>query len=340
MPKKYYFISLLVLSTWISALPAVSFDCKQASSYVEKEICADNNPYPHSLSWLDDELNKAYQSILLRSINPEIIKREQRKWLKSRNKCESIQCIKGAYRNRLNSLHRSIRWPMKMVPSYGRTVESNIFPNEDTKLSILRTMISRNQIRFGLNTADKYCTKLAEDLGDKYRVKAIEPDIKTLSAYDPALSKLRKCDDKDPEDVNADPKIFYGGIGTLGQPPYRFYKINIDKKELNGKEDVLYHERGKSFSVPGAIVGRTGYTWIDLNNCIVKEEIGNVGEAWQKNTYKNIVSKIYRFNLIAKYHNEYLVIFVNPSLDKQENTTYQLLATRFNNQQPRLCYWK
>jgi uncharacterized protein len=79
---------------------AASFDCSKELSRVEKTICQDKE-----LSNLDDQLTVAYREALLNSTNQEIIKREQRRWIKvKRNRCHDTNCLRDAYTNRLKQL--------------------------------------------------------------------------------------------------------------------------------------------------------------------------------------------------------------------------------------------
>lgn len=84
------------------AVCAASFDCDKASGVIEKKICAES-----SLSALDDELIFSYIKTLDAADKPDVVKREQREWLRlTRNKCESSECIENAYRQRLEALNR------------------------------------------------------------------------------------------------------------------------------------------------------------------------------------------------------------------------------------------
>lgn len=83
---------------------AASFDCNKASSEVEKMICRDSE-----LSALDDSLAKAYKSA--RAIAGETgiatLKSEQLNWLKSRNSCTDIDCLKTSISSRIATLSPS-----------------------------------------------------------------------------------------------------------------------------------------------------------------------------------------------------------------------------------------
>jgi uncharacterized protein len=72
---------------------AASFDCKKAGNKIERAICQDPE-----ISMLDEELSKAYK--VVREREKEIVK-EQRAWLKIRNKCADTACLKKTYSERV-----------------------------------------------------------------------------------------------------------------------------------------------------------------------------------------------------------------------------------------------
>jgi len=79
---------------------AASFNCAQATSVVEKHICGNAE-----LSKLDDELNAEYKRALSEMLDKAPLRIDQKQWLKSqRNKCRNIDCLKKAYRSRIDEL--------------------------------------------------------------------------------------------------------------------------------------------------------------------------------------------------------------------------------------------
>lgn len=88
----------LIACLIFSQTQAASFDCAKAGTKVEKLICAD-----WELSKLDDELAVAYAEAL-KSTDPASIKVEQRAWIKERNTCMNVFCIKRAYENRMRAI--------------------------------------------------------------------------------------------------------------------------------------------------------------------------------------------------------------------------------------------
>jgi uncharacterized protein/ssDNA-binding Zn-finger/Zn-ribbon topoisomerase 1 len=79
------------------ASSAASFDCKKASTSVEKLICTDPK-----LSELDTDLAQAYRGAV--KVSPDV-KVGQKQWLKERNACVDVTCLKTAYENRINNLN-------------------------------------------------------------------------------------------------------------------------------------------------------------------------------------------------------------------------------------------
>jgi len=78
---------------------AVSFDCSKATSKIEKIICGDNE-----LSKLDDQLNSNYKISLQEETDPDALRHFQKAWMKVRNACPDVACIKLAYEKRISDL--------------------------------------------------------------------------------------------------------------------------------------------------------------------------------------------------------------------------------------------
>ena len=79
---------------------AAGFDCKRATTSVEKRICADAE-----LSRLDESLNNAYLQALERGLFRAQTIKSQKQWLKTeRNACKDGKCLKKAYRARIKQL--------------------------------------------------------------------------------------------------------------------------------------------------------------------------------------------------------------------------------------------
>jgi len=95
-------ILLLAISTvtLFSSAYAASFDCRKASTFVEKSICSNE-----TASKLDEALASKYRDALATSKNSDELKAEQKSWLKMvRNKCKTILCINDVTNKRISEL--------------------------------------------------------------------------------------------------------------------------------------------------------------------------------------------------------------------------------------------
>lgn len=84
------------------ALASPSFDCKKASTNIEKQICSSQE-----LSKLDHQLSDNYKSMISSNIGSDAIlnlKSTQKSWLSTRNKCADTQCIADEYKKRSNEI--------------------------------------------------------------------------------------------------------------------------------------------------------------------------------------------------------------------------------------------
>src|SRR2546423_15222490 len=92
-----------LLAVAIVVAPSVvgaSFNCSKASTSVEKTIYASK-----VLSNLDEQITKAYESVILLSDNPDRVKSQQQEWLRHvRGQCQDETCLQGVYENRLTPL--------------------------------------------------------------------------------------------------------------------------------------------------------------------------------------------------------------------------------------------
>ena len=109
---------------------AASFDCSQATTPIEKTICAD----PH-LSALDDELNQAYQIAIKKAGDGIVVVRhEQRAWLSDlKERCTGDQirsCIEQAENDRIQKLRATVAPNPASVTDYKITNASRYFDFE------------------------------------------------------------------------------------------------------------------------------------------------------------------------------------------------------------------
>ncbi|NYT79525.1 DUF1311 domain-containing protein [Alcaligenaceae bacterium] len=82
-----------------SATYAASFDCSKASNKAEILICG-----VPELSALDVRLAEHYRKARETQSNKSILRDAQRAWLKQRDQCENLECLRSAYLKRIHEL--------------------------------------------------------------------------------------------------------------------------------------------------------------------------------------------------------------------------------------------
>jgi uncharacterized protein len=118
-----------------TAARAAGFDCKKATTHVERLICADP-----ALSDLDSELKRVFDLIEgetfghnaeppYQTIDP--VGREETRWLRTvRNKCVDQRCLKQAYVNRIANLRA--RWAEALPDSEWTASLAGIYVRKQT----------------------------------------------------------------------------------------------------------------------------------------------------------------------------------------------------------------
>jgi len=89
---------------WLAFLTtsqAASFDCRKASSAVEKLICSPGNSELQNLDW---EMNSSYLTVLQDEKQADAIRHSQKQWMKKRDACTNADCVRQAYKERLKVL--------------------------------------------------------------------------------------------------------------------------------------------------------------------------------------------------------------------------------------------
>jgi len=104
--KLYYSVILITFPTLVNTpLWAASFDCKKASTEMEKIICDDAE-----LSGLDSKMAKAYKKLLaaLPKAEAKVLLEDQREWLVKREEtfyqCDVDGCFAYVYAKRISTL--------------------------------------------------------------------------------------------------------------------------------------------------------------------------------------------------------------------------------------------
>lgn len=103
--KKFAYVCLAALVLSFSA-KAASFDCTKSKTRVEKMICVNAD-----LSKLDEDLTAAYTNALKVDGAAVLIRQEQKQWMKERNACVDVACVKNAYLTRQALLTKSEKRP-------------------------------------------------------------------------------------------------------------------------------------------------------------------------------------------------------------------------------------
>jgi uncharacterized protein len=126
---------ILFFSLFAAFAEAASFNCEIAN--IEKLICS--NP---EISALDENLSKSYIDTKSKAQTPELLTRNQLKWLERRNKCKDELCLKNEYKSRAEFLARWLKdengcaecWPS------GSAMGEGLLAREDSenKLSKLK----------------------------------------------------------------------------------------------------------------------------------------------------------------------------------------------------------
>lgn len=113
-----------VLLTLTPCAQAASFDCAKAGTKVEHIIC--DSP---EMSKLDEELAQSYKVVLQDQTKADAIKQAQKQWMKERNNCLDVACVKLAYEKRLAVLEEN-----KKQASSNQTGNAEHYPQRPTKL--------------------------------------------------------------------------------------------------------------------------------------------------------------------------------------------------------------
>jgi len=161
--------------------------------------------------------------------------------------------------------------------------ETMQFDSEAKKLEFIRQTLKKEKYL----RSDEYnaprCKQIMKDFLANKNFKAIEPFVRANSIDDPRMVKWRQCEDKDYSDYNGDPERFFNFLNNLGAPPYRYYRIELDGNPKDGPEDMVYYTMPSDRTQPG----RTGYAWVDLKNCEIKNGFTVTGALEKRHSLPN-----------------------------------------------------
>ena len=99
VPVGFYLYMASIHVAIVIDVRAASFDCNRATTEIEKMVCADED-----LSNLDDQLGDTYAEALSFEANVKQLKKQQRDWLKKRNRCRERACLIKEYKSRIEEL--------------------------------------------------------------------------------------------------------------------------------------------------------------------------------------------------------------------------------------------
>jgi len=89
-----------------------SFQCHQARTVIEQWICDDA-----ALAGADLALASAYAALADRSPSPSTLRTGQRRWLRERNRCGEIDCVKLRYQERTAQLEEALQ-AVQVLPNF------------------------------------------------------------------------------------------------------------------------------------------------------------------------------------------------------------------------------
>jgi uncharacterized protein len=173
---------------------AAGFDCRKASTAIEKMICSDEE-----LSQQDEQLAELYAKSLAVVSYKDDLQRQQRHWInKERNTCKDKDCLRLEYSSRIGILENTYA-AAKIV----RTQSSGI-KDKDIVVSAARKMRLQNMVPGETYSKKelaerKFCSAFLKDLQEEKNVEFVEPIVTTDDYNDPKLQKyLGRCPDLKP----------------------------------------------------------------------------------------------------------------------------------------------
>ncbi|MFZ4856742.1 MAG: lysozyme inhibitor LprI family protein [Desulfuromonadaceae bacterium] len=136
MIKKIFFILAVCLLPCVAQ--TASFDCNNASTNVEKMICSNEE-----LSSADEKLAEAYNAALSVAASKEIVKANQREWIKTRNEITDGSELLSSYQERIQALQVG-QVPNEQESSPNKSVDVNKVDKTSETSSALQNP-SKNQ---------------------------------------------------------------------------------------------------------------------------------------------------------------------------------------------------
>jgi uncharacterized protein len=230
MSTRNSFFIFIFFITYLPFAHTASFECSQASPGTEQMICAD----PEA-SKLDEDMSLRYKAIRAKSAKPELVHQRQGYWLKTRNSCENIGCVRIRYRKRIAEL-----------------------TEREKELKELRLKLEIPDYSKDKNPA--FCKRLLTDLRSWTSVTILPPIVTADRISDPRLHRyLGGCDSrKFIRSVQIDPRVWdqnnldsvseeeledFGSV-SIATKAFRLYRTNIDN-DPSGKEELILYGAGR-----------------------------------------------------------------------------------------------
>jgi uncharacterized protein len=163
----------------ISAFGA-SFDCAKASSNVEKMICADPE-----LSALDENLSKVFKEAMKSTDDKDQLKKDQFAWMKERNKCKAVKCIKEKYQEKLVLFENTQYFKQLKI-------------DDNASLYYVDYHVLIPDLQSGKYQIDKECAQckknevcedFIEDVKNNRNIEWLAPTVQTIDFNDPSLQQ-------------------------------------------------------------------------------------------------------------------------------------------------------
>lgn len=168
-----------------STAQAASFDCSKAKSRIEKMICSNSE-----LSKLDEELNTAYRRGMsdkysaTNSNNPF----DQEEWIKARNRCPDVDCVRIEYEMRIYRLKSK---PVINDPNIGIKIKPNMDENNLTwNYDLVGHYSSKEVSAFSVNEARQLAFVLVDSTAIAILDISSVSEIKLISKIDLASKNV------------------------------------------------------------------------------------------------------------------------------------------------------
>ena len=131
MKKIVILIMVLIVNVLASDVEffTPSFSCEGVKEgSIEYKICTDVDS-----SEYDRELVREYR--IAKAFNPDV-KQSQREWLKERNKCKDVKCLRKMYQDRIEVLRNEVPRRVSYTLAYGKELEvCQAFEREINKMA-------------------------------------------------------------------------------------------------------------------------------------------------------------------------------------------------------------